>query len=99
MARRGPLISLDRLVAELKDLETRRAEIVQTLKSQLSAWSSERQFPWRRRPGRPAASVPGSAGGPAKRHGRRRMSAAARAKLRASAKARWAAAKKAGKTR
>ncbi len=105
MAKRGRKkasagLSMDGMVDRLKALDAERHALVGQIESAITnLFGGENPFPWgrgKRKPGRPArAAAPA-----AKAQGRRpgfKMSKAARAKISAAQKARWARSKKAGK--
>ena len=93
--RRGRRVSIDGLLATLKDLDRQRSEVTNRLKSALSAALSGVPSPFstlsagtNSRRGRAAETT--NTRGTRKR---RKMSAAARAKISAAQKKRWAAQK------
>jgi hypothetical protein len=97
MAKRGRSMSLDKLVSQLSALDSQRKTLVSKLRMAVAAWSGDNPFP------RKASTTGRSSRGRKKvAHGRgrkrRKMSAAARAKISAAQRARWAT-QKAGATK
>jgi hypothetical protein len=85
--RRGRGVSLDGLMAELRSLDTRRTEIVSSIQNALASVTGGMVSPAAgRRRGRPAGSTNKTKG----TRKRRTMSDAARAKISAAQKKRWA---------
>ena len=93
--RRGRQVSIDRLLATLRDLDRQRVEVTNRLKSALNTALSGVPSPFSplstasgTRRGRPTGSTKTR-----ETRKRRKMSAAARAKISAAQKKRWAAQK------
>lgn len=85
MAKRNGVLSLDKLVSQLSRLDKQRAVLIDKLKRAVSAWSGA---PWQPKGSSRATSV----------RRRRKMSKAARKKISAAQKKRWAN-QKAGATK